>query len=238
MTAHALKDACLRSFLAALANKSPARISLADVADGAGVPLSELRAEFDSVQDLLSAFFRATDRQVLAEGGPDSEDLAAEGPKERLFEVLMRRLDALEPHKDAVRTLTRAARHDPVLALRLLCLSERSQRWMLAAAGVDCTGLAGATRARGLAFLFARVVRVWLKDDEPGLDRTMAALDRELDNGAKLLGMLDNARTILKPWRACRERCERRRARRRERSAETRRPSADATAAAEGYSGA
>ncbi len=241
MTAHALKDACLRSFLAELANKSPARISLADVAAGAGVPLSELRAEFDSVEDLLSAFFRATDRQVLAEGGPDSEDLAAEGPKERLFEVLMRRLDALEPHKDAVRTLTRAARHDPVLAVRLLCLSERSQRWMLAAAGVDCTGLAGATRARGLAFLFARVVKVWLKDDEPGLDRTMAALDRELDNGAKLLGMLDNALTILKPWRACRERCERRRARRRARAEKASAPSSAApasSAAAEGYSGA
>lgn len=243
MTAHALHDACLRSFLVELAHTPPHRIALADIARGAGVSLPELRGAFGSINELLSAFFRQTDRQVLAEGGPDDEGFAGEGPRERLFEVLMRRLDALEPHKDAVRTLTRAARHDPALALRLFCLSERSQRWMMAAAGVDCTGLAGQTRARGLALLFARVVQVWLKDETEGLDRTMAALDRELENGARLLGMLDNAITILAPWRACRARRNQRREDRRRRAQARQDQSrqdgtAETPAAAEGYSGA
>ncbi|HEX2257777.1 MAG TPA: TetR/AcrR family transcriptional regulator, partial [Afifellaceae bacterium] len=35
-------------------------------------------------------------------------------------------------------------------------------------------------RAQGLALVWARVMRVWLDDDDPGLARTMAALDRRL----------------------------------------------------------
>lgn len=201
MTSETVRDACLRSFLTLLAERPYARIDLADVAERCGVSLSEMRAGFGSCADLLAAFFRATDRQVLAEGGPDDAAFADEGPKERLFEVLMRRLDALEPHKDAVRGLVRSARRDPALALRLLRLSEASQRWMLAAAGIDCAGLGGSVRAKGLALLFARVLDVWLEDDDPGLSRTMAALDSELATGGKLLGMLDDIAYIALPWR-------------------------------------
>lgn len=201
MTAETTREACLRSFLALLAEKPFRAISPSEVAEHCGVPLAQMRASFASTDDLLAAFFRATDRQVLAEGGPDSDDLAGEGPRERLFEVLMRRLDALEPHRAAVRGLTRSARRDPALALTLLRLSEGSQRWMLAAAGLDCAGLSGSVRAKGLAVLFARVLDTWLKDEDPGLAPTMAALDRELEQGGKLLGMLDDLAYIAMPWR-------------------------------------
>lgn len=202
MTSETAREACLRAFLHLVATRPLSRIDLAEVAAASGVALSEIRAAFADVDDLLAAFFRATDRHVLAEGGPDAEDFAGEGPRERLFEVLMRRLDALEPHREAVRALAKAARRDPLLALRLLRLSARSQRWMLAAAGIDCTGLAGSVRAKGLVLLFARVLDVWLDDDDPGFARTMAALDRELANAGKLLDMLDDLAFIALPWRA------------------------------------
>ncbi|MFG1297249.1 MULTISPECIES: TetR/AcrR family transcriptional regulator [Xanthobacter] len=201
MTSETAREACLRSFLDLLATRPLWRIDLAAVAAESGVALSEMRAAYATVDDLLAAFFRATDRHVLAEGGPDAEDFAGEGPKERLFEVLMRRLDALEPHREAVRALVRGARRDPLLALKLLRLSARSQRWMLAAAGIDCAGLAGAVRAKGLAVLFARVLEVWLEDDDPGLSRTMATLDQELARGGKLLEMMDDLAFIALPWR-------------------------------------
>ncbi|MFG1402732.1 TetR/AcrR family transcriptional regulator [Xanthobacter sediminis] len=205
MTSETAREACLRAFLDLLSGHpegcSPMRIDLAEVAAASGVALSEMRTAYGSVDDLLAAFFRATDRHVLAEGGPDAEDFAGEGPRERLFEVLMRRLDALEPHRAAVRALVKGARRDPLLALALLRLSARSQRWMLAAAGVGCTGLQGAVRAKGLALLFARVVEVWLDDEDPGLSRTMAKLDHELTQAGKLLDMLDDLAFIVLPWR-------------------------------------
>ncbi|MGU3496608.1 TetR/AcrR family transcriptional regulator [Xanthobacteraceae bacterium A53D] len=200
MTSETSRDAALRAFLRLLEDRPFERIDLADVAEQAGIPLSELRAGCASTRDLLAAFFRATDRQVLA-AAPDADELAEELPKERLFEVLMRRLDALEPHRDAVRSLMGSARRNPPLALLLLHLSVRSQGWMLAAAGLTSTGLMGAARARGLAALFGRILAVWLEDEDPGLAPTMAALDRELTNGAKLLGMLDDVLYIAVPGR-------------------------------------
>lgn len=201
MTSETSRDAALRAFLQLLEETSFERIDLADVAERSSVPLSELRVDFASPRDLLAAFFRATDRQVLA-AGPSTDELSDEPPKERLFEVLMRRLDALEPYRGAVRALVRSARRNPPLALLLLHLGVRSQMWMLAAAGITSTGLAGAARARGLALLFGRIVGIWLDDEEdPGLARTMAALDRELTTGAKLLGMLDDMAYLAIPWR-------------------------------------
>jgi hypothetical protein len=77
---------------------------------------------------------------------------------------------------------------DPPLALALNSIAVRSQQWMLAAAGIDAAGPGGMVRAQGLALLFARVLRTFV-DDEDDNARTMAALDRELDRGGRLLRM-------------------------------------------------
>ena len=70
-------------------------------------------------------------------------------PRERLFDVLMRRLEILAPHREAVRSLLRSARRNPPLALALNGLAVRSQQWMLTAAGIERIGPARhAPRAR------------------------------------------------------------------------------------------
>ena len=79
-----------------------------------------------------------------------------------------------------------------------------SQQWMLTAADIGATGPKGMLRAQGLALLYSRVLRVWINDEDPGLARTMAALDRELGRGQRWSGMLDEACRI--PARLCRGR--------------------------------
>jgi hypothetical protein len=153
---------------------------------------------------VLSARLREIDHEVLAGIDPD---LANEPVRERLFDVLMRRLEALTPHKDAIRSLGRSARYNPGLALALNGLAVRSQRWMLAAAGISTAGLQGAIRTQGLACLYADVMRTWFEDDDPGLARTMAALDRQLDRGARWTQRLDAlCRLAPRPCRSGRRR--------------------------------
>lgn len=196
MPTEILRDACLRSFLALLSTAPYHDIDLRQVAAQAGVSLGAMRTVFADRGDLLAAFFRATDRRVLAESA--SDEGAGEGPRERLFEVLMRRLAVLEEHRAAVAALASAARTDPLLALRLMRLSQGSQRWMLAAAGLDCAGLAGTVRAKALAVLFAGVIMVWLRDSDPARARTMKVLEAELAKGEHWLGCLD---ALARPWR-------------------------------------
>ena len=62
---------------------------------------------------------------------------------------------------------------------------------MLTAAGIDAAGPRGAIRAQGLAMLFASVLRTWVDDEDEGLARTLAALDRALARGQRWSGMLD-----------------------------------------------
>jgi hypothetical protein len=195
-----------------LAEKPIERIGMGEISTRAGLSLAELRAEFASPVSILAAQIKELDRQVLAEIDPDMEE---ESPRERLFDVLMRRLELLAPHKDAVRSLMRSARRDPPLALKLNALAVQSQQWMLTAAGIDAAGPRGVVRAQGLALLFANVLRTWADDDDPGQARTLAALDRELGRGQRFSGLLDELCRI--PAAACELRERLRRPRRRER---------------------
>ena len=85
-----------------------------------------------------------------------------EPPRERLFDVLMRRLETLAPHREAVRSLLRSAGRNPPLAVALNGLAVRSQQWMLTAAGISASGPRGMMRAQGLALLFGSVLRTWV----------------------------------------------------------------------------
>jgi AcrR family transcriptional regulator len=172
------REKILAAFVALLAEVPFQRIDVAAVAERAKLSLADVRAEFTSTYDMLAAWMRAVDETVLAERG--DPELAEASARERLFDVLMRRLEALGDYRDAVRSLARSVRRDPALALCFNRLALRSEQWMLAAAGIDAAGLKGHARAQAMVLLFSRVVRVWLRDDDPGIARTMAALDREL----------------------------------------------------------
>ncbi len=203
------RERIVAAFLTLLAKKPFEAIGLADVATAAKVSLAQLRGEFPSTLAIVAAHFKATDRAVLAE---ELSDMAEEPARERLFDVLMRRLEALAPHREGIGSLLRSARRNPPLALALNALTLRSQQWMLTAAGIGASGPRGMIRAQGLAVLFASVLRTWIDDDDPGQARTMAALDRALGRGQRFAGLLDDLYAI--PSRLCRLRGRRRRRRR------------------------
>lgn len=183
------RDKAIHALMDLLAEQSFEQIGLAEVAGRAGLKLSALRTEFGSTLAIVGAHIKNIDREVLAGG---TADMAEEPARERLFDVLMRRLEALAPYKAAVRSLMRSARRNPGLALALNAMGVRSQAWMLEAAGIGASGPKGALRAQGAALMFARVLSVWFDDDEPGLDRTMAALGRGLASAERWAGFLDD----------------------------------------------
>lgn len=184
------REKIVEAFLSLLAEQPIERIGLGAIARRAALPLADLRREFGSVTDILSAYIRSIDERVLA-AGLDAE-LADAPARERLFDVLMRRIELQNSHKAAVRSLARSAWRDPPLALALNAFSLRSAQWMLAAAEIDSGGVQGCVRAQGLVAVMARTYSVWFNDDEPGLARTMAALDRHLANGERALNLFDD----------------------------------------------
>jgi AcrR family transcriptional regulator len=197
------RERIIRAFMQLLAEKAIDRIELSEVAKRASVSLARLREQFDSTLAILAAQMKDIDRAVLDGVDPDMAD---EPARDRLFDVLMRRLEALAPYKNAVRALLRSAICNPGLALALNGLGLRSMRWMLTAAGINTSGSKGAVRAQGLALIFAQVLRVWADDDDPGLARTMAELDRSLTRGQSWARLLDDLCAIIPTLRPRRRR--------------------------------
>jgi AcrR family transcriptional regulator len=166
-------DRMLDTALALAAQRDWSGIGLAEIAKEAGLSLAEGYAACRSKLDIMAALSRRIDQAALA--APDPEGM----PRERLFDVLMRRFDALQPHRQALRSILRGSVGDPGALLAWPSLL-RSMAWMLEAAGLGGTGWRGALRAHLLAGLYLSVLRVFLGDDSPDLAATMAALDRRL----------------------------------------------------------
>jgi AcrR family transcriptional regulator len=166
------------------AERGWAGLGLADIAAAAGVGLADLHGQFGSKAAILRTFFRSVDGAVLA--GPAPAD---EPARDRLFEVLMRRFDALASRKAAVAAVVRDLPADPPAALCALAHLGCSMAWMLEAAGIPSAGLMGLARAKGLSFVWLNALRVWLNDDTPDLARTMAALDKGLRRAEAVAGL-------------------------------------------------
>jgi AcrR family transcriptional regulator len=183
------RERIIAAFMELLAEKRFEQIGFGEIASRSGLSLADCREEFGSTLAILAAHMKSLDRAVLS--GADA-DMAEEPPRERLFDVLMRRLEAMTPHREAIRSLMRSVSRNPGLAFAVNGLAVRSQAWMLTAADIDAAGPRGAIRAQGLAMMFGSVLRTWVNDDDPGLARTLAALDRSLARGQRWSGMLDD----------------------------------------------
>jgi AcrR family transcriptional regulator len=152
-------------------------LSLAAIAAAAELPILRVYRIFRSKQAILYGFFRRVDEMVLAEP-PAAEE--GERPRDRLFDLLMRRFDALQRHKPALDVLRRELAGDPVTALCAGASLQRSMRWMLEAADIPASGLRGAVAVKLTCAAYLSTMRVWQRDDSPDLARTMAALDARL----------------------------------------------------------
>lgn len=173
-------------------------ITMTDIALKAGLTLADFRDCFPSKGAVLAGFAKMIDRKVL-EGTTD--ELLGEPARDRLFDVLMRRLDAMAPYRDGLREISKWARRDPVSALALNSVALNSMRFMLEAANIESEGTLGAVKLQGLVLAWQRIVAIWLDDDSQSYDKTMAALDRELERGGRLVARAEDVNRLVSPFR-------------------------------------
>jgi AcrR family transcriptional regulator len=182
-------EAALDAFLRLVAEKGFAGVALRDVAEAAGLGLAELYQAYPDKVALMAAFMARIDAEVLA--GTPSRDDPEETARDRLFDVMMRRYDALRPHRQALREFRRAGTRDPMLALAMGPALRRSMAAMLQAAAVPSEGLTGALRQNGLLAIHYAVSRVYDKDETTDLSKTMAALDSRLKMAERWSQLID-----------------------------------------------
>lgn len=179
------RDKLIDAALDLAATKRWGDLSLPEIAEHAGISIGTAILTLPSRTHILRALIERIDNQVF--GSLDSDPL--DGTiKDKLFDLLMRRFDALHGHQAAMATITSDLMRDP---LSSACLGGRFLKSMaltLQAAGASSEGCVGHIRAKALGLVQLNAARAWLKDESDGLEQTMSTLDKGLQQAEKLAG--------------------------------------------------
>jgi ubiquinone biosynthesis protein COQ9 len=188
-----INDKILDAALRLAASRRWTEITLRDIAGEAGLSLAALNEAVPSRAAILALLNRRIDQRMLA--ALDNDPVSGDA-HDRIFEVLMRRLEVMSPYRAAVASIIA----DPATLLddppEIASSLGRSLGWVLAAAGLEDSGGREIIKRLGLAAVYRRVLGVWVEDDDPGLARTMAALDRALRDGETWLKRLAPALSL------------------------------------------
>ena len=171
------EDRLIDGALTLAAEKPWPRIAMTEIARAAEVPLADAYAAFPCRAGLVAAVIARHDRAMLA---GDDPSLAEESRRDRLFDAIMRRLEAMRPHKAALRSMALGAPADLPTLLAAGPRLMASLAWMLRAADIPAEGPFGLLRIKALGLVYIAAFRAFLKDDSEDLSHTMATLDKAL----------------------------------------------------------
>ncbi len=167
-----------------VATSTPWReVTLLRLADAANRPVSDFYGA--SLGDALDCVEEAFDRAIA-----DNMDQLDPGQsvRDRLFELIMRRFEAMEPHRAAVIAMEQGGDRDPTLMAAAHQRHVRCARWVLALAGLEADGMTGQARAQGLGVIIGQARAAWRGDDAGDFNKTMASLDKNLRRAEEMFG--------------------------------------------------
>jgi AcrR family transcriptional regulator len=171
-------------------------LPLGDIAIAAGIEPGTMMRHYLCRPEILDAFERMIDRRMLA--GAAAGDIG-DKPRERLFDIIMERFDALLPYRDGVRRITRELPFDPASGMVLATSMPRSVARMFAGARISLSGPTMPLKLAVLGGAYLATFRVWLNDEAQDLGKTMATLDKQLDRMMSLIGGMLGPSTPAEP---------------------------------------
>lgn len=181
-----LKERAVSAALSLAAMLGWDMITMKDIAEETRVSLADISGIFDDKTDVLVAYGRMVDKEMLqAAGAPD----LSMTERDRLFDIIMGRFDVINGDRAAVLSILHSFRADPKQMVISLPHLGRSMAWVLEAAGIDANGFKGAARLAGLTGVYIAVTREWLSDESADMAKTMAALDKNLERAERAANM-------------------------------------------------
>ncbi|HCE23788.1 MAG TPA: hypothetical protein DF282_14950 [Hyphomonas sp.] len=159
-----------------LADETPwADLTLSAIAEAADTSLSEFHGL--AGKDDLAAHADPYFDKAMSEEGVSHD----ESPRERLFDVIMLRFEAMEAHRAGLLSVMKYRDHTPSLLLSLPLARKRSADWALVSAGLDNrSGAPVGLKSVAIGYVIDTAERAWRKETSGDFALTMAALDKGL----------------------------------------------------------
>ena len=164
-------------------------IRLHDIADDLGTSLPIVKEHFRDQDAIANAWFRNSLDAMLAPTEKAFRDLP---PKERLFLVIMRWLDAMAVHRRVTVQMIRTKLYlgHPHHWVPLVFNLSRLVHWIREAAFLDSQGRQRQFEEIGLTTLVVATLGYWATDQSEGQDRTRQFFSKRLETGDRVMSRL------------------------------------------------
>ena len=160
-------------------------VNLEQLADEAGLALTDLYVRYADSNAVLLATLRALDAAALRQSADDFADVPEASVHEKLLEGLIGRFELYAPLRVQMKAVHGAAQRNPLLAACLLArLADMTDR-LLSLCGDEITGWRRQARIKGIMAVLLLVRPVWQFDETAGLSLTLSRLDKELRRAAE-----------------------------------------------------
>lgn len=153
-------------------------VHMTHIATRSECDLSDVRAIFPEKMDILHAYERQIDAQVIDAMNDAFDD--SDSPRDKIFDVLMERFDVLNENRASVLSMLNAVTLDPKQMMVSAPWVPQSMIKMMTLADMDTSGIKGTMRVAGVSLAYLKTLRDWANDNSADMAQTMASLDQAL----------------------------------------------------------
>ena len=158
--------------------------SLQKLSDKEKVPINEIKIFFKSEITILDEFSKMIDIKV--EKSFDYEELTNTSVKDNLFELIMLRLEYMQPYRNALKSIKSSFKSDPLVAKSVAKNVMNSLDFYLELTNAYNDSFLDIFKKKSMFLIYSYIFMIWLEDDSDELSKTMSELDRLLTFSEKI----------------------------------------------------
>ena len=148
------------------------------------VPIDEIKKFFKSEINILDEFSKMIDIKV--EKNFDYEELGSTSVKDNLFELIMLRLEFMQPYRNALKSIKSNFRSDPLIAKSVAKNVMNSLDFYLELTKAFNDSFLDIFKKKSIFLIYSYIFNIWLEDNSEELSKTMSELDKLLTFSEKI----------------------------------------------------
>ena len=148
------------------------------------ISINEIKKFFKSEIDILNEFSKMIDIKV--EKSFDYQELGNTSVKDNLFELIMLRLELMQPYRNALKSILNAFKSDPLLAKSVAKNVMNSLDFYLELTNAFNDSFLDIFKKKSIFLVYSYIFTIWLEDNSEELSKTMSELDKLLTFSEKI----------------------------------------------------
>ena len=158
--------------------------SLKKLSDTEKIPINEIKFFFKSEMTIIDEFSKMIDIKV--EKSFDYEELTNTSVKDNLFELIMLRLEFMQPYRNALKIIKGSFKSDPLVAKLVAKNVMNSLDFYLELTNAFNDSFLDIFKKKSIFLIYSYIFMIWLEDDSDELSKTMSELDKLLTFSEKI----------------------------------------------------